>query len=1360
MAFRKSFKLALPILLVFLLAGLAGIGISALQKKNSETMKYNHAFLIGINNYDHWSALKSPIKDVETVAKILVDKYDFKKENITLLTDNTTDKPTEETILDYLDKYIGELTEKDNLLIFFSGRSAEDDEGETYWVPKDGRKRKRRWLGHTDLSEVYFGAKDFKAKSVCLLTDSPFSSKLIKDAPNPHNPNDLRYPDRITERASKKSREVISFGDEHWSGSKDTNGLGLFAYYIHKALDDNALKIIDFENLIFDENILIPIRNIAGTRLIRGRLRESTDADGQFIITKLTPTNPVDVVNAYVNPSKGYAGDNFTFEAQTSSPTYEVYIEIDGQKRLMRGEGNKFNYSAKVNKPGAVSFKITAINEDNLPGKSKQGQLTVIQRAAAVANVVKAQVVPQEGLEGDEFTFRAMTDAPANKVAVRIKGKQFEMEGSDTQWFLNRPITEIGTLDYSIIATNPDGLSGLAQSGKIQVGATLVNVVDVKPAPTSGFAGDEFTITAMTDRGASEVLLQLDGTVYPMEGTGKTWQFKEKIEGIGKKQFTVIAKNVQGKEGTSKSGELLTKKKPLAVPNVAAVDVNVLAPGKGYAGDSYVIKVKTSTPSDVTFVEIDGKQYAMEGSGTEWNYIAKIDRVGASKYMVIAKNKDGVQGTSKSGEILTKKRPLPIPDVAAVTVNPKKVYQGDSFSISVKTSAPSDKVLVEIDGQKIAMQGADTQWNTTAQVDNIGTSKITVIAQNKDGKQGKTKDGSIIIAKRPAKSIDVITAQITPAKGLQGDEFTITATTSGTAQSAAVILEGKSYKMTGSGTEWSLKKKIEDVGPLSYSVVATNDDGVAGGSKIGNVLVNARLVDVVSVEPAPKTGYAGEDFTITAMTNLPAKAVSLKMDGLIYEMKGSGKKWQLKRKIPDIGKKEYTVIAQNIEDKEGRSKSGEILTEKKPVVIPDVASIDVTPKAGFEGDNFVITAKTNLPANAVSLQMDGVTYAMKGSGNTWRFERKIPDIGKKQFTIIAKNEEGNEGTSKSGEIVTEKRALAVPDIASVDVSVVSPGQGYVGDSFDIKVKTTAPSDAAFIEIEGKRFPMKGADTDWNYVARIDKLGASKYTVTASNKEGEQGKPREGEIITATKAAELVNVVQAVVKPEKGATGGKFTFTATTDSPAKEVTLALGDKQYTMTGAGTQWSFSTKLTKIGTQNFSIIPKNQDDVEGGIRTASVTVEKLKIRYRRNPDSTLTDVVTGEVKDRLQDNGDGTVTDLLTGLMWLQQPKQIATNYEGAVEYCRALEHQGLTGWRLPTVQEFRQIIARKQENPALPAGHPFSSVLTHIGYWTKTKHTKFGPQYVYQMNMWFGKDTHLKKTADGIVWPVRYAEIPKG
>ncbi|MFC1830031.1 hypothetical protein ACFL0O_10505, partial [Thermodesulfobacteriota bacterium] len=53
MAFRKSFKLALPILLVFLLAGLAGIGISALQKKNSETMKYNHAFLIGINNYDH-----------------------------------------------------------------------------------------------------------------------------------------------------------------------------------------------------------------------------------------------------------------------------------------------------------------------------------------------------------------------------------------------------------------------------------------------------------------------------------------------------------------------------------------------------------------------------------------------------------------------------------------------------------------------------------------------------------------------------------------------------------------------------------------------------------------------------------------------------------------------------------------------------------------------------------------------------------------------------------------------------------------------------------------------------------------------------------------------------------------------------------------------------------------------------------------------------------------------------------------------------------------------------------------------------------------------------------------------------------
>ena len=93
--------------------------------------------------------------------------------------------------------------------------------------------------------------------------------------------------------------------------------------------------------------------------------------------------------------------------------------------------------------------------------------------------------------------------------------------------------------------------------------------------------------------------------------------------------------------------------------------------------------------------------------------------------------------------------------------------------------------------------------------------------------------------------------------------------------------------------------------------------------------------------------------------------------------------------------------------------------------------------------------------------------------------------------------------------------------------------------------------------------------------------------------------------------------------------------------------------------------------------------------------------------------------------------------------------------AVEFCRKLDFKGYKGWRLPTIAELRVLVDKKQRNPALPQGHPFSNVLTHVGYWSKTKH-KFGPQYVYQMNLWYGKDGYLKKADDSIVWPVRYAE----
>ncbi len=895
MSYCKSAIVAFSFLFILLLASPTRVGLSKSSQGEVPSSGTNHALIIGINNYKHMENLKSPVKDAEQIEKILTKKYNFRKSNISLLTDNTKDKPTLVNILTSLERYASSLTSNDNLLIFFSGHGKEDDDGETYWIPRDGKKNsKLTWLKHSDLCDELFASEDMKAKNLCIITDSPFSNKLLRSSSISLTPYDLRYFEKIIERASRTSREVISFGDQHWPGSKRTNGLGLFTYYIHRALTENALEIIDLENLIFDENILFSITKIAGTRMSRGRLRTPVEKGGQFIIAKIAPSPVVHILETSVRPQRGYTGELFTVEAKTSGPASDVYLEIDGRKLRMEGTGADWKYNIKIDRLGDTPYRLTAINANDVQGKAQSGKITTVKRRATPVNVNVAAVNPKKGLGGDQYHFTATTDAPADLVSLLLKNKR--------------------------------------------------------------------------------------------------------------------------------------------------------------------------------------------------------------------------------------------------------------------------------------------------------------------------------------------------------------------------------YKMDGSGTQWYLSKKIDDIGTVDFSVIAVNADGVEGRPKGGKVLLEAGISNVAEIQAIPKTGYAGEEF--------------------------------------------------------------------------------------------VISVKTDRVAETVSIKVDGKEYAMKGSGNTWRYKMMIPDIGTKRFTAVARNINGDTGLSKSGEILTQKSPLAIPDVASIQVSVVSPGKGYAGDKFKINVKTSAPSNKVYIDIEGNQFPMDGSGTQWTYLARIEKIGVNKFSVMARNKDDIQGQSKEGEIITVKKPASPVNVLSASVKPLKGHTKTPFTFSASTDAPAKGVALLIGEKRYEMTGTGTQWRLSRRIDETGPIDISFVARNEDDrEEGTIKTANVTV--VKDRYKYNDDGTLTDLITGKTKNRFVDNGDGTVTDMVTSLMWLKQPKQIALDWDKAVTYCRNLDYKGYTGWRLPTITELRDIRDKKQQNPALPIGHPFTGVLTHIGYWSKSKH-KFGPKYVYQMNLWYGKIGYQKKDGIAIVWPVRYAE----
>jgi hypothetical protein len=891
----KTILITAFVLFALIWAMMTNEGLSALPEDGAAGTGKNHALIIGIGNYKHWPKLASPPKDAAEISKALSSRYNFDKSNITLLTDKTTEKPTLVNILNAFDNISGKLTGADNLLVFFSGHSSEDDEGQTYWIPLDGKKKtKMTWLSHAGISEEYFSSEDFKAKNLCIITDSLFSNRLVRQKAISLTPFDLRYPEKIRERALRRSREVIAFGDQHWPGSKDTEGLGLFAYYIRKALLDNTLDIIDIENLIFDENIFFPITKIAGTRMVAGRIRTPMEKGGQFIITRVIPAAVANILQSGVEPKKGYLGGSFAFSAKTSDPASEVFLELGDKKYPMKGSGTDWQYDLIIDQLGDLPFTIAAINRNDETGKIAKGSVQTIKKAAEVANVVAAEISPKRGMQGDKFNFKVSTDIPASKVTLIINGKEKTMKGTETTWTLSETIEAFGKIDYKIVAFN-----------------------------------------------------------------------REEIE-------------------------------------------------------------------------------------------------------------------------------------------------------------------------------------------------------------GQTQTGSLTVDSSP--------------------------------------------------------------------------------------------VDILAVDQSPKTGYAGEEFTIKAQTTLPATSVSLMINGEIFPMKGSEKSWQLKKSIPDVGKKTYTVIAKNREGKEGKPREGTIVTKKVPALIPNITSLDASPDPS--------------------------------------------------------------------------------------------GKGYPGDKFEIKAVTSIAPEAVYVEIDGQKHKMQGSGSDWRYLATIDKLGVSDYKAYAVNKEGTQGPSKTGTVTTIKKPAALVHVITAKVAPQKGNTGKKFTFQAKTDKPAKAVLLLIGKTRQLMEGSGTDWSLTKKLDEAGDFKIVMIAANDDKKRG--KEAATTLKIFAKRYEYNDDGTINDLITGKTRARFIDNGDGTVTDVFTSLMWLKQPKQIAENWESAVEYCRNLKIQDYSGWRLPTAAEWKTFADKKQQSPALPPGNPFNNVLTHTGYWSKTKH-KFGPRYVYGMNLWYGKVGHQKKDDNGIVWPVRYVEL---
>ncbi len=131
----------------------------------------------------------------------------------------------------------------------------------------------------------------------------------------------------------------------------------------------------------------------------------------------------------------------------------------------------------------------------------------------------------------------------------------------------------------------------------------------------------------------------------------------------------------------------------------------------------------------------------------------------------------------------------------------------------------------------------------------------------------------------------------------------------------------------------------------------------------------------------------------------------------------------------------------------------------------------------------------------------------------------------------------------------------------------------------------------------------------------------------------------------------------------------------------------------------------------------------------------------------------VMSGEAQaERFVDNGNGTVTDTQTGLMWTQKAVTFERGFAWDVgkSNCEGYGLAGLSGWRLPTINEL------KVQQAAIEGGagnHPFTWFSPGL-YWSSDADPQ-NSSAAWTIHMQLGYVLSFHKDEVLEVWCVRNA-----
>ncbi len=230
-----------------------------------------YALIIGINQYEDENIqnLDNPINDAQQLSEVLTTYYSFDKENVTVL-----ENASREDIINALDQLATQVTEKDNLLIFYAGHgiwNAQLNQG--YWLPSDAYiNSKSYWLSNSTLRDYVGG---IKSKHTLLISDACFSGGILKERAAFENSR------AILELYKLPSRKAMTSGT-----LKTVPDKSVFIQYLLKNLISNEAPLLSADQLFRKFKIAVINNSPNGQVPQYGPITQAGDEGGDFIFLR------------------------------------------------------------------------------------------------------------------------------------------------------------------------------------------------------------------------------------------------------------------------------------------------------------------------------------------------------------------------------------------------------------------------------------------------------------------------------------------------------------------------------------------------------------------------------------------------------------------------------------------------------------------------------------------------------------------------------------------------------------------------------------------------------------------------------------------------------------------------------------------------------------------------------------------------------------------------------------------------------------------------------------------------------------------------------------------------------------------